>query len=97
MQIGNFSFEYKFLISVITSLLTAIIFSSPLLNIFVRFFISNIYFYLPKIALKVFCLITMRAGIYPAIIVVMSKTPARKSEEGIVATNIPSEKGKFIG
>jgi hypothetical protein len=54
-------------------------------------------YYLPNIADKVFCFITMRAGIYPAIIVVTSKIKARVNVPDKVATSIPSEKGKFIG
>lgn len=48
-------------------------------------------------ALNVFCLTTIRAGIKPAIIVVTNKIPALRNEDGNVATNIPSEKGKLIG
>ncbi len=48
-------------------------------------------------ALSVFCFITIRAGIYPAIIVATNNIPARRSVPPRVATRIPSENGKSSG
>ena len=48
-------------------------------------------------ALNVFSLITIFAGIYPATIVVISSISARIHVPDTVATSIPSENGKLIG
>ncbi len=47
-------------------------------------------------ALSVFCLITILAGINPAIIVVTNNIPALYSVPDNGATKIPSENGKLI-